>query len=118
MATFYLDNSFRVHFAQNEASTLLEWDDADNLLNGKCNAYIEGLRIIPEGQTWTRSDGVIFTGLMIAPAVDSKILEAAQSAYEQARSEAIEKESLLMAQIKQICDILANSGLGDLAVDE
>lgn len=55
--------------------------------DGKCKRFIEGYRFVPAGQSWTRADGVIFTGEMIAPAEDSRILEAAQAAYEEAQEE-------------------------------
>lgn len=55
--------------------------------DGKCKRFIEGYRFVPAGQSWTRADGVIFTGEMIAPAEDSRILEAAQAAYEEAQKE-------------------------------
>ena len=50
--------------------------------DGKCNAYIEGYRFIPSGQTWTRADGVVFTGEMIAPWKPWDELDAAQREYE------------------------------------
>ena len=41
-----------------------------DVFDGKCAAYIEGYRYVPEGEVWTRSDGAEFHGLMIAPAKD------------------------------------------------
>ncbi|HIR87235.1 MAG TPA: hypothetical protein IAC00_08865 [Candidatus Limivicinus faecipullorum] len=55
--------------------------------DGKCTAYIEGYRFVPAGESWTREDGQIFAGEMIAPAEDSRILDAAQEAYEEAQKE-------------------------------
>ena len=49
---------------------------------GKCPAFIEGYRYVPEGEIWQRADGKVFTGEMIAPAEDSRILEAYQAQYE------------------------------------
>lgn len=51
--------------------------------DGKCNAFIEGYRFVPEGQTWTREDGVVFTGEMIAPFKDYVYLEMIQALYEE-----------------------------------
>ena len=56
--------------------------------DGKCAAVIEGYRYVPAGETWTRSDGVVFHGEMIAPFVDSRILEAYQKQYETDAAEA------------------------------
>lgn len=55
-----------------------------SFFDGKCTAYIEGYRFVPAGESWTREDGQIFAGEMIAPAEDIRILEAAQGAYEEA----------------------------------
>ena len=53
-----------------------------HLHDGKCDAYIEGYRFIPAGQTWTRADGVVFTGEMIAPWKPWAELDTAQREYE------------------------------------
>lgn len=50
--------------------------------DGKCDAFIEGYRLVPEGCMWTRADGAVFFGEMIAPALPSAVLEQAQHAYE------------------------------------
>lgn len=76
----YIDKDFRCHTSPGKGLTAAETDFFD----GKCSAYIEGYRYVPAGQSWTHADGVIFTGEMIAPAEDSKLLEAAQAAYEEA----------------------------------
>lgn len=79
----FLDSDFRCHTAAGAGLTPVETTAFD----GKCSAYIEGYRYIPAGQTWTREDGVAFSGEMIAPAEDIRLLEAAQAAYEEARAE-------------------------------
>lgn len=77
--TIYIDNDYKCHVTDDGTMTAVETD----YFNGKCDAYIEGYRYVPEGQTWTREDGVEFGGVMIAPWVDLRILEDAQRAYEQ-----------------------------------
>jgi hypothetical protein len=74
MRTIYIDSDFKCHTA---AADGLEPIEAD-FFNGKCDAYIEGYRFIPAGQTWTREDGVQFAGEMISPVVDYDQLNAAQ----------------------------------------
>jgi hypothetical protein len=74
----YIDNDYMCH-TSNDGS-MHEFDVP--FFDGKCAAYIEGYRYVPQGETWTRSDGVVFNGEMIAPAVDSRILEAYQKQYE------------------------------------
>lgn len=81
MRTLYLDAMHQAHITAGDG--LMPWNDADGLFNGKCNAYVEGFRIVPEGATWTRADGTVFRGLMIAPAVPFEQLQEAQAAYEQ-----------------------------------
>lgn len=81
--TIYLDANFRCHTTDTGGLSPVETTAFD----GKCRRYIEGCRFVPAGETWTRSDGVVFTGEMIAPVEDSRILEAAQAAYEEAQEE-------------------------------
>ena len=81
MKTIYIDSSFKCHTSTAEGLTQIETDAFD----GKCDAYIEGYRFIPSGQTWTRADGVVFTGEMIAPCKPWTELDAAQREYERAQ---------------------------------
>ena len=74
----YIDNDYMCH-CSNDGSRR-EFDVS--FFDGKCAAYIEGYRYVPQGERWTRADGKVFTGEMIAPAVDSRILEAYQRQYE------------------------------------
>lgn len=78
--TIYLDADFRCHTTDTGGLSPVETTAFD----GKCRRYIEGCRFVPAGQSWTRPDGVVFAGEMIAPAEDIRILEAAQGAYEEA----------------------------------
>lgn len=79
--TIYLDSEFKCH-CQNPDGIFREVET--DMFHGKCNAYIEGFRLVPEGEKWTRSDGVVFTGEMIAPWQNYSELDAAQREYEQA----------------------------------
>lgn len=78
----YLDADFMAYPRQNEAETLTPWEDADGFFAGKCDAFIEGYRVIPEGETWEREDGNTFSGLMISPAVNLAELSAVQAVYD------------------------------------
>lgn len=62
----YLDSNFVCHLTDDGTMIEVQTDFFD----GKSKAYIEGCRYVPEGETWTRSDGVVFHGLMITPAKD------------------------------------------------
>lgn len=74
----YIDSDFKCHVTDDGTMTAVETDFFD----GKCDAFIEGYRYIPAGETWTRSDGVTFTGEMIAPWKDYAELDSAQREYE------------------------------------
>ena len=60
----YLDSDYVCHLTDDGTTKEAETDFFD----GKCAAFIEGYRFVPAGESWTRSDGVVFHGEMIAPA--------------------------------------------------
>ena len=74
----YIDKEFKCHVADDGTMTAVETDAFD----GKCATYIEGHRFVPDGERWTRADGVVFEGEMKSPWKDSTELEAAQAQYE------------------------------------
>jgi hypothetical protein len=74
----YLDNDFRCHIVND--GTMIEYET--EFFDGKCDEFIEGYRVVPEGMSWTREDGEVFTGEMISPAVDYIELAMAQAEYE------------------------------------
>lgn len=78
MRKIYIDSEFKCHVAEDGTMTAVETDFFD----GKCDAFIEGYRYVPAGESWTREDGEVFTGEMIAPAVDFANLDIAQREHE------------------------------------
>lgn len=82
--TIYVDSEYICHSSDAGGLSPVETDFFD----GKCAGYIERYRYIPQGESWTRSDGQTFVGEMIAPAEDSRTLEAIQAAYEQGQIQA------------------------------
>lgn len=64
--TIYIDSDYRCYTENAEGRRAVEADAFD----GKEKAYIEGYRFIPEGETWTRSDGAEFFGEMISAIID------------------------------------------------
>lgn len=74
----YLDSDFRCHLTDGGGMRMIETD----AFEGKCEAYIEGYRFIPAGESWTRSDGAVFHGEMVAPAESSAALDRAQAQHE------------------------------------
>lgn len=62
----YLDSDFCCHLTNDGTMQEVETD----VFDGKPDEYIKGYRFVPEGQIWTRADGVQFPGAMLAPAKD------------------------------------------------
>lgn len=78
----YLDAYFNCHVTND--GTMLEVD-MPAFFVGKCDAFIEGYRYVPEGEEWMREDGKRFKGEMIAPWKDCNELDAVQREYERQR---------------------------------
>lgn len=78
MRTIYIDSEFKCHVSNDGTMTAIE----TSFFDGKCDAFIEGYRFVPFGESWTRNDGEVFDGEMISPWKDYDELEEAQRAYE------------------------------------
>ena len=78
MRMIYIDSDYRCHASDDGTMTPMETDFFD----GKCDSYIDGYRFVPSGCTWTRSDGEVFHGEMIAPRIDHRELRLLQLEYE------------------------------------
>lgn len=79
----YIDNDFKCHVTDDGSMTAVETEFFD----GKCDEFIEGCRFVPEGESWTREDGEVFEGEMIAPWKPFAELDAAQREYEREQLE-------------------------------
>lgn len=78
MRTIYIDPNFKCHTVGDGTLTAAETDFFD----GKCDAFVEGYRFVPGGESWTREDGAVFRGEMAAPWKPWQELDAAQREYE------------------------------------
>lgn len=78
MKTIYIDNEFKCHIMDDGTMTAVETDFFD----GKCDAYIEGYRFVPDGSVWEKEDGSVFYGEMISPWKDYSELEREQMVHE------------------------------------
>ena len=86
----YIDAEFRCH----TINPYGEFREVETeFFNGKCRGVIEGYRYIPSGESWTRSDGVVFEGEMYSPFTPYRELDAAQREYE--REKLAEYEALI-----------------------
>ena len=75
----YIDKDFKCHTVND--GTMIEVET--EFFNNKSKAFIEGYRFIPSGMSWTRSDGVSFSGEAVFPWKDYRLLETAQTVYEE-----------------------------------
>ena len=80
MKTIYLNSDFQCSVTE-KGDTVQSVETS--VFDGKCNAFIEGYRFVPAGRQWTREDGIVFAGEMIAPFKDYTQLEMVQKLYEQ-----------------------------------
>jgi hypothetical protein len=85
MKTIYIDSECRCHTTNPEGNfrEIVLSDNARVFFTDKCTAFIEGYRLKPEGETWVREDGEVFSGgEMITPWKPYDELDAAQREYE------------------------------------
>lgn len=87
----FVDSEFRCYTEQVAGLTAVE----TSVFDGKCRTFIEGYRFVPEGHEWTREDGVVFHGEMVAPWKDYAVLAAAQQGYEESLAEMQDMTSAL-----------------------
>lgn len=80
----YIDSQCKCHV--NDKGTMREFDVP--FFDGKCQTFIEGYRYIPADETWTRADGEVFRGEMIAPWKNYAELYIAQLEYDLADADA------------------------------
>ena len=78
MTTVYIDSEYKCNPVNDGTMKAVETEYFD----GKCDKFIKGYRYVPAGESWTRADGVVFHGEMIAPCEDYAELDAAQREYE------------------------------------
>lgn len=93
----YIDKDFKCHAAPGDGRKEAE----SAFFDGACQAYIEGYRFVPAGETWVRSDGVEFHGEMIAPWKPWAELDGIQRVYER------EQVQSLTAQNAELLDAMA-----------
>lgn len=74
----FVDADFRCHVLPLPGCRELETD----FFEGRCPAFVEGFRYIPAGESWTREDGKVFHGEMIAPWQDFSWLRGLQEMWE------------------------------------
>ena len=93
--TIYIDNDYKCHTSPGEGLIAVETDAFD----GKCSRYIGGYRFVPAGENWTREDGQVFTGEMIAPWRPYEILAEFQAIYEEEQAKVTEEIAAIVEEV-------------------
>lgn len=81
----YIDSEYRCHTTNPDGTfrEVILSDNARAFFADKCTTFIEGYRLKPEGETWVREYGKVFSGgEMITPWKPYDELDAAQRQYE------------------------------------
>ena len=89
--TIYIDSEYKCYIADDGTRRAFEVPFFD----GKCAEFIEGYRYVPTGETWTREDGEVFRGEMIAPWRDYAILAELQALYEEEQAKQADMQAAL-----------------------
>ena len=93
--TIYIDSDYKCYTSPGDGLTAVETDAFDC----KCRQYIEGYRFVPSGKTWTREDGVEFTGEMVAPWRDYGILSEFQEVAQEEQAKATEEIAAIVEEV-------------------
>lgn len=97
MRTLFYDSDFKCH-TTNPDGVFREVET--DFFDGKCDTFIEGYRYVPTGETWTRSDGAVFHGEMIAPWKPYSELDSAQREYERQLLKELQENSIPVAELE------------------
>ena len=93
--TIYIDNDYKCHTSPGEGLTAIETD----AFVGKCSRVIEGYRFVPDGGSWTRKDGQVFHGEMVAPWRDYGILSEFQEVAQEEQDKATEEIAAIVEEV-------------------
>ena len=103
--TIYIDSNYKCHTSHGDGLTAVDTDAFD----GKCRQYIEGYRFVPSGKRWTREDGHVFTGEMVAPWRNYEILAELQAVYEEEQDKATAEMAALVEEVyNSDMEVIAN----------
>ena len=108
MKTIYVDSDFRCHIANDGSMTAVETEFFD----GKSDAFVEGYRFVPDGESWTREDGTVFRGEMAAPWKPWPELDKQQREYERGLAETLSAENAaLISDMAQMIEEVYSSDM-------
>lgn len=75
--TIYIDSDYKCYVSAAKGRRAIE----TSFFDGKCPELVESYRYVPNGETWTREDGEVFTGEMLAAWKDLGEAYMAQATY-------------------------------------
>ena len=108
MRTIYIDSDFKCRTVGDGTLAAVETDFFD----GKCDAFVEGYRFVPEGESWTREDGAVFHGEMAAPWKPWQELDKAQREYERELVSQLQTENAaLISDMAQMAEEVYSSDM-------
>ena len=93
--TIYIDKEYKCHTSPADGLTAVETDFFD----GKCRQFIEGYRFVPSEQSWTREDGQVFHGEMVAPWRDYAILSEFQEVAQEEQAKATAEIAAIVEEV-------------------
>ena len=93
--TIYIDSDYKCHVTDDGTRRAFDVPFFDS----KCAEFVEGYRYVPSGETWTRADGEVFAGEMIAPWRDYTQLAKIQAAVDRTQAQADEEIAALIEEI-------------------
>ena len=103
--TIYIDNDYKCHTSPADGLTAVETDAFD----GKCRQFIEGCRFVPFEQSWTREDGQVFHGEMVAPWRPYEIIAELQAVCEEEQAKATEEIAAIVEEVyNSDMEVIAN----------
>lgn len=75
----FIDADYKCRLESGEGLREVETDS----FSGKCRTFVEGYRLIPQGETWTDANGNHIRGEAVFPWRDYALLEEFQRQYEE-----------------------------------
>lgn len=101
--TIYIDEDFCCHTTNIDGKYReIETD----FFYDKCDTFIEGFMIIPDGEKWIRDDGEVFYGDMISPWKNDNELQSAQLLFERDKEIAELDAMILEMQFQNLMEDL------------
>ena len=91
----YIDSDYKCHTPPADGLTAVETDAFEDT----CSRYIQGYRFVPAGQSWTREDGQVFYGEMVAPWQLYETLAEPQAVYEEEQAKATEEIAAIVEEV-------------------